>query len=154
MAKKRKTGKTKEDIANNAVSGDQQMLPGPPIIIYKTTKDYFKNVPVTLSGDKTLIVSYPDKKDVYYEGELAYPTLLYGGYLLDNRGIGPNSAFLKFTYEEYSRLNETPSTDVLIELVQDKDPFIEMYLLSCKRDTSDINSLIKSGLKKNCKKIK
>ncbi len=130
------------------------MLARPPVIIYKTTKDYYKNVPVAMSEDKSSIVSYPDITDVFYQGEPAYPTRLAGGYLLDNRGIGINSAFIKYTYEEYSRLSATPSPETLYNLIIDKNPFTEIYLLTCKKDTSEINKLIFSGLKENCKKIK
>jgi len=130
------------------------MLARPPVVIYKTSKDYFYNVPVGLSEDKSAVVSYPDITDVFYQGKLAYPTKLAGGYLLDNRGIGINSAFIKYTYEEYSRLNAVPSPESLFNLIIDNNPFTEMYLLSCKKDTSEINNLIFSGLKENCKKIK
>src|SRR5580693_4313855 len=67
----------------------------PSAVIYKTKGDYSKNVPVTLSDDKSKIVSYPAVQDIYYKGALAYPTPLAKGYWLDNRGINVNSAFLK-----------------------------------------------------------
>ena len=76
--------------------------------IYKTKGDYSRYVPVELTDDKTRISSFPDVKDVYLDGKLAMPTALTGGYLLDNRGIGPNVAFLSITYEEYSRIEEDP----------------------------------------------
>jgi hypothetical protein len=139
------------------VSGQEsshQVAVRAPVIIYKTTKDYFYNVPVDLSEDRTMITSYPDISDIYIEGTLAYPTRLEEGFLLDNRGIGPNSAFIKFTYEEYSKLKTTPSPDMLYNLITDKEPFSAMYKLNCKRDTSEINIIIRSGLKENCKKIK
>jgi len=148
------TFKAQDSVPNKNILGKREMLARPPVIIYKTSKDYFHNVPVGLSEDKSSIVSYPDITDVFYQGELAYPTKLAGGYLMDNRGIGINSAFIKYTYEEYSRLSTTPSPEVLFNLITDKNPFTEMYLLSCKKDTSEINNLIISGLKENCKKIK
>ncbi len=130
------------------------MIPHPPIIIYKTKKDYSKNVPITLSADKTTIVSFPDIGDVYYNEDLAYPTKLARGFWLDNRGISVNSAFIKFTYEEFSQLSETPSPEILFDRIIENDPFKEMYEMTCDRDTSEINKLIRSGLKENCKKIK
>jgi hypothetical protein len=111
---------------------------GPPAIIYKTTTDYYDRVSVTLSVDKTEIVSYPGIKDVYYKGELAYPTKLNDGFLLDNRGIDVNSAFLKMTYEEYSKLDATPSKEELFELIIDKDPFTEMYHCGSKYKYKDL----------------
>lgn len=126
----------------------------PPIIIYKTFQDYFYNIPVTLSTDRAKIVSYPGISDIYFNGELAYPTKLAGGYLLDNRGVGIHSAFLKITYDEYSKLTVMPSTEELYDMVIDNNPFSEMYQLTCNRDTVEINNIITMGLKKNCKKIK
>ncbi len=153
-----KTVKEKDSANNTAVDNNKNtntmVMATPPIIIYKTYKDYHDYVPVTLSADKTAIVSYPGIKDVYFNGALAYPTKLAKGYLLDNRGIGAQSAFLKYTYEEYSHLDATPSADVLLQHILDTDPFKEIYRLSCEKDTVEINKIIKSGLKENCKKIK
>ena len=59
----------------------------PPCIIYRTRSDYSMYVPVTLSADKIKIVSYPDIKDIYFNGKLSVLTLLADGFLLDNRGI-------------------------------------------------------------------
>jgi len=126
----------------------------PPIIIYKTYKDYFYNIPVALSPDKTKIVSFPGINDIYYSGDLAYPTKLAGGYLLDNRGVGINSAFLKITYDEYSKFTTTPFAEELHDMVIDNNPFSEMYQLTCNRDTVEINKIITMGFKENCKKIK
>jgi len=102
-------------------------IPGPKVIIYKTTKDYSKLVPVNLSDDKKSIASYPDIKDVFFNGELAYPTLLNDGFLLDNRGISANVAFLRLTYEEYSKLPATPTPDELLKMIIDKQPLSVMY---------------------------
>src|ERR1044071_4992028 len=76
-----------------------QFTPGPPAIVYKTKADYSNYVPVILSEDKSKIVSYPDPKDV----QSAAPVKLKNGYLLDNRGINKNVAFLRWTYEEYKK---------------------------------------------------
>ena len=40
--------------------------------------------------------------------------------LVDNKGINPQVAFLKFTYEEYSKLTEAPAMDTLMENILDK----------------------------------
>jgi hypothetical protein len=102
-------------------------IPGPKVIIYKTTKDYSKLVPVTLGDDKKSIASYPDIKDIYFDGLLAYPTQLNDGFLLDNRGISANVAFINLTYEEYSKLPATPSPDELMKIIIDKQPLSVMY---------------------------
>lgn len=107
-----------------AATGNQA---GPPVIIYKTREDYFDKVPVTLSEDKTEVVSFPGIKDIYYKGSIAYPTRLHNGFLLDNRGIGPNSAFLDYSYEAYSKLPATPTANELVDKILDKDPFMVTY---------------------------
>jgi hypothetical protein len=136
----------------------QSKIPSPPCIIYKTRSDYSKNIPVTLSEDKTKIISYPDVKDVYYNGELAYPTQLNDGFLLDNRGIGPNVAFLTVTYEQYSQLDKTPSATDLFYSILDKDPVIVMYQcgsrIQYKEIVIELNELISSGKITSCNKLK
>jgi hypothetical protein len=143
--------------ASNVKSG-QSSVPSPPCIVYKTKSDYFNNIPVILSDDQTRIVSYPDVKDVYFKGNLAYPTVLNDGYLLDNRGIGPNVAFLSITYEQYSKMVKTPSSEELFELIIDKDPLKEMIQCGNRSKYTDIenelNTLISSGKIKTCTKLK
>jgi len=117
------TAKKSETMQNDSLIS----IPGPKVIIYKTTKDYSQLVPVTLSEDKMSVESYPDVKDVYFNGILAYPTLLNNGYLLDNRGINKNVAFLNLTYEEYSKLPKTPSPQQLLEMISDSNPLVIMY---------------------------
>lgn len=112
---------------NSGASSGSQGIPSPKAIIYKTKADYSKNVPVILNDQKDKIVSYPDIKDIKNQGENVYPTQLAEGYLLDNRGIGPNVAFLKYTYEEYQNLEQTPKTEELMLKIVDKDPIVEMY---------------------------
>jgi hypothetical protein len=97
-------------------------------------------------------------KDVYFKGNLAYPTLLNDGYLLDNRGIGPNVAFLSITYEQYSKMVKTPSSSELFELIIEKDPLIEMFQCGNRSKYSEIekelNELISSGKISTCTKLK
>lgn len=131
---------------------------GPPTTVYKTKSDYNNKVPVTLSEDKTRIVSYPSPKDVFYNGNLAYPTPLAQGYLLDNRGIGKNIAFLNMTYEEYSNLSEVPSLQNMYNMIIDKDPLVQMCncgnRLKYANVVSDMNRLINDNKLSKCQKIK
>ncbi len=99
----------------------------PFVIIYKTKKDYYDNVPVTLNDEKTAIVSYPSVKDIFFNGKLALPEKLHDKYLLDKRGINRNVAFLNITYEDYSKLSSIPSLNEMMQMIIDKDPLIEMY---------------------------
>ena len=128
------------------------MVARPKVVIYKTKTDYYKNVPVILSSDKTKIVSYPGINDVYYKGKLAYPTLLVNGYLLDNRGINADVAFLKYSYEEYIKLSEPLTPENLFKNIIDINPVLEMYICDCTRDTAEINKIILNGFKEFCKK--
>ena len=142
------------ETAKENVNMTEKSKPFPPTIIYKTKSDYYNNVPVTLNDNKTMINSFPDVKDVFYKGELAYPTKLNSGYFLDNRGISKNVAFLKFTYEEYSKLDKTPSIDELFNNIIEKNPLSEMYMCDCSRDSEVVNKIILSNTLKNCKIIK
>jgi hypothetical protein len=144
--------KTEKSTINNNFSG-------PPTIIYKMKKDYTQNVPVTLSDDRLTIVNYPAIEDIIINGKYPLPTLLKNGYYLDNRGIGPNVAFTKYTYEEYSKLNTTPTVKELFASIIDKDPIAEMYDCGNRLRFTDIeaelNHIIESGdLIKKFKKIK
>jgi hypothetical protein len=142
----------------SSVKSGQSKITSPPCIVYKTRSDYSKNIPVLLSEDKTKIVSYPDVKDVYFNGELAYPTQLNDGFLLDNRGIGPNVAFLAVTYEQYSRLDKTPPATDLFNSILDKDPVLVMYQcgsrIQYKEIVIELNELISSGKITSCNKLK
>ena len=130
--------------------------PGPHVIIYKTKGDYSKYVPVTLSDDRSKIVSYPAPQDVFTDGKLALPTELPHGFWLDNRGIGANSAFIKITYEEYAKLTQAPAMDELYKLIIDKEPFTEMYdlgLRSAFKSNKEIREIVKKHKLKEYKKL-
>jgi hypothetical protein len=117
----------------------------PAVIIYKTTKDYSQNVPVTMNKEKTMIISFPDVKDVYFQGKLAIPTQLPDGFLLDNRGIGGDIAFLSYTYPEYAALETTPTPEQLLKHIIDSNPIDIMYSCRCERDSAIISGMILNG---------
>lgn len=128
----------------------------PHIIIYKTKKDYSKLVPVLLNKEKNDIISYPAPIDLKNGGEYALPTLLSKGYLLDNRGIDPNVAFLDLTYEQYSLLKEAPDKKYLMSKIIDRNPLTEMWdcgtRTETKPDLQKLNELIINNFP-DCKKI-
>jgi hypothetical protein len=132
--------------AESMKSTQNVQVPGPRAIIYQTKKDYSNYVPVILNDDKKLIESFPDSKDVYFNGSLAYPTQLHKGYWLDNRGISKNVAFLKLTYEEYSKLSQTPSPDELIKMILDPDPIVIMYDCGLKSSYQNIDKELNTKL--------
>ncbi|MBN1990020.1 MAG: hypothetical protein JW783_11525 [Bacteroidales bacterium] len=124
-------------------------------IVYKTRSSYNNLVPVTLNEARNAIVSYPAPTDIYYKGELAKPTILANGYLLDNRGVNPNTAFLGISYEEYSKLSDITS-EFLWQNIIDATPLVELYHCGNRADFSnevdELNEIIHGGFK-NCKKI-
>lgn len=133
--------------------------PGPHAIVYKTKADYSMNVPISLNEDGT-IMSYPDPRDLMRGDEFTFPTQLENGYLLDNRGIGTNVAFLKWTYEEYAAMSRAPLSDSIIANILDKKPLKEMYdcgLLDKFDDpVAEINEVVLKGrraMKKTYNKI-
>jgi hypothetical protein len=132
-------------------------MASPPAIIYKTKTDYFDKVPVILSDDKTRIVSFPDPRDLRINGEFAYPSKLMDGYLLDNRGIGPNAAFLRFSYEEYCTMDNIPTAERLFNYISEKNPFTEMYQCGNRGNydeiVAELNLIILAGKIKDCKNL-
>lgn len=130
----------------------------PHIVIYKTVKDYSHNLPVLLSDDKTQIISYPHPTDLFIGENLALPAKLHNGYLLDNRGIGKNVAFLRFTYEEYSKLQVVPSLKELYENIIDQNPLIELWDCGTKANFTNLEKQLNEWIDKNllvekCKRI-
>lgn len=136
-----------------------QFIPGPKAFVYKTKGDYYNLVPVLLSEDKTKIIAYPHPSDLKLGNEYQLPTFLNKGYLLDNRGIGLNVAFLKLTYQEYSELQSLPTLIELYSYIIDKDPLEKLCDCGVKSAFTDIenqlNDLIeKDDLKATCKTLK
>ena len=129
-------------------------VPGPPAIVYKTKKDYFDKVPVTLSDDKSRIVGFPAPSDLKVNGKFTYPTRLKSGYLLDNRGIGKNTAFLRFSYEDYYNMDNIPTAERLFNYIIDKDPFVKLYSCGKKGEKDNLvemlNRQIESGEIESC----
>ena len=123
--------------------------PGPQAVIYKTVKDYADLIPVIMDDSKTKIISYPSPTDIYYNGKLAKPTVLKNGYLLDNRGINGNVAFLSYTYEEYSKLTGVPTMSEMLGKIVNRQPLVEM--IDCglrtqyKEEVKELNMLINAG---------
>ncbi len=127
----------------------QSAIPEPPCIVYRTRKNYDRNVAVILSDDGSRIVSYPHPSDVYSRGEICYPVKLSRKMLLDRRGIGPHVAFLSITYEEYSKLKEVPDMEQLMAWIIDKDPLVKMY--RCRFPNADQRiAELKKMLRKGC----
>ncbi|MDZ4667204.1 MAG: hypothetical protein SGJ00_04900 [bacterium] len=143
----------------NKATFTPDFVTGPPTIVYKTKADYRNFVPVLLSDDKSEIISYPHPSDIKVGEEYAKPSLLKDGYLLDNRGVGQNVAFLNYTYEAYAKLEEVPSLKDLYAHIVDKDPLLEMCncgsMKGLENREQQLNKLIdQKKLRKVCKVIK
>lgn len=131
-------------------------MPGPSTIVYKTKADYYDKVPILLSDDKKTILGFPHPKDLIRGGQLALPTRLVKGYLLDNRGVSANTAFLKYSYKDYASLKTPPDLNILYQSILDKDPFLEIYdcgLRSGYKGIGEIKQIIRKGFKR-VKKLK
>ncbi len=143
--------KVKSDMGQVTYTGEQA-------IIYKTNGDYSKNVAVTLNDSHSSIIAYPAPADVYRNGKLAYPEALGNGFLLDNRGINANTAFLNLTYEEYAKLSAAPPLADMMAQIKDKEPITEIYNLGSrstyKNEVADINRIISKGDLSRFKKLK
>ena len=122
----------------------------PPVIVYKTRADYNDQVPVVLDPTRQRIISFPDPSDLCLgDGSFATPTQLNDGYLLDRRGVGQYTAFLDYSYADYSQLDSLPELEVLMKHIIDPNPIVEMW--NCGSRTKyqnlieDLNGLIEMG---------
>lgn len=153
----------KEDKANSSATEQVNNVSNvamatAPVIIYKTKADYTSNIPVVLSDDKAKIVSFPDVADVKSVEGFRTPVRLANSFLLDKQGIGVNTAFVSYTYEEYSNLEQTPTANQLFDMIIDNDPILEIYNCGSKNDfkdiVADLNKAISSNDMSSFKKLK
>lgn len=130
-------------------------MPSAPAVIYKTRGDYLNMVPVIMNEARTRIVSYPDPSDLRQGDQLMKPVKLRKGFMLDNRGINENVAFLNMSYEEYSKLETPPNIYEMSLMILDKEPLTELYYCGLRSDYKnliyELNVLIDRGLT-NCRK--
>ncbi|MDE7412290.1 MAG: hypothetical protein K2N05_00685 [Muribaculaceae bacterium] len=72
---------------------------------FKMTGDYSNNVAITLNSDGSLAY-YPAPSDI---SSTSRPVDLGNGWWLNCQGISPTSVFTRYTFEEYSKLAQTPT---------------------------------------------
>lgn len=129
----------------------------PPVIVYKTKKSTAEYVAVEMSREKNRVVSYPAPSDIRNRGGAVLPDSLDGGYLLDNRGIGPDVVFLDLTYEKYATLPHTPAPEELFQYITEEDPLLEMYRCPLEKNSDHLidtlNQWIRSGMLYRCKRL-
>ena len=136
----------------NVVAGGRPASELPMARIYKTNGDFADRVPVTLNASRSGLVSFPAPSDLR-GGE---PVRLDDGFLLDRRGVGPNTAFTRWTYAEYAALPAAPSTaEIMANLLPDAR-ITELYVMPFTASTPDVaercNELIRKGLP-DCKPL-
>jgi hypothetical protein len=104
------------------------------------------------------ITSFPDPADIRSQGKGVRPTGLNGGFLLDNRGIGPDVAYLSLTWEEYAAMNQAPNPETLSGLIAEKDPVVSMFRCHLpdrsEASIAKLNEMIRAGRFSDCEKIK
>lgn len=79
----------------------------PKATAFRMNGDYADNVAITLGADGQ-VTYYPAPSDI---SQASKPTDLGDGWWLNNQGIGANSVFTKYTFEEYSKLQEIPNAE-------------------------------------------
>lgn len=114
--------------------------------IYRTNGDYADRVPITLNASRTELLSYPAPGDL----KGAEPVRLDDGFLLDNRGIGANTAFTSWTYAEYMAMPSAPSAAEIMKHILPDARVTEIYEMPFTVGTPDAarrcNELISAGL--------
>ncbi|MEZ3551553.1 MAG: hypothetical protein K1W02_12670 [Muribaculaceae bacterium] len=85
----------------------------PKATAFRMNGDYADNVAVSVGSDGRLTY-FPDPSDISADSR---PVDLGDGWWLNRQGIGKNSVFTTYTFEEYSRLKQVPSVKELKESI-------------------------------------
>lgn len=94
----------KERIKVKVVKGSKAI---PQATAFRMNGDYADNVAVTIGNDGELSY-FPAPTDITADSR---PTKLTNEWWLNNQGLGKNSVFTTYTFEEYAELSETPSPE-------------------------------------------
>lgn len=76
---------------------------------FQMSGDYSNNVAITLNEDGSLAY-YPAPSDIT---ENSRPVELSDGWWLNRQGLGPNSVFTRYTFDEFQKLPSVPSQEEL-----------------------------------------
>ena len=114
--------------------------------IYKTDGDYADRVPVTLDSQRRGLLSYPAPSDLAGTA----PVSLSDGFLLDRRGVSGNTAFTRWTYQEYAAMESAPAPAEIMEAIIPGARVTEIYQMPFPAGAPDAaarcDSLIAAGL--------
>lgn len=117
----------------------------PKAIIYKTNGNYDNQVVIGFDKAKNQITYYPAPSDVSSDSA---PIELADGWLLERQGgITENSVFLKWTYDEYHSLPETPTLKQLKDAIIPDAKITNLRILDmtsheAQNDTARVNKII------------
>lgn len=134
-----------------SVTGWNSTKTFPKAVIYKTNGDFAENVPVVLSADRKTIISFPAPSDI----KNLRPVRLASGFLLDTKGVSPNTAFTRYTYSEYAALPKAPDISRLRNAIIPGAMVTEIVELPYRvgeATAQECDSLINSGLP-GCKTV-
>lgn len=93
-----------------SIKGGQDVMAMPRATVFKMNGDYADKVAVTLNPDGTLAY-YPAPTDIT-KNSSPYP--LGDGWYLNRQGIGQNSVFTSYTFDDYRKLKQAPSHEEII----------------------------------------
>lgn len=85
----------------------------PDATVFRMSGDYARNVAITLNADGTPAY-YPAPTDLTPESA---PLPLEDGWYLNRQGLGSNSVFTSYTFEEYMALPSAPTRQELLESI-------------------------------------
>jgi len=97
----------------------------PKATAFRMSGDYADNVAVT-TDQQGNVTYYPAPSDI---SESSRPVDLGDGWWLNRQGIGENSVFTKYTFNEYMRLKNVPSASELKAAVIPEAKVVEMVKL-------------------------
>lgn len=107
-------GCSRKTTGDSAVTPQPETVPGvvlgssprtmPKASLFRMTGDYARNVAVTLNADGSLAY-YPAPGDIT---SVSAPVEVGDGWWLNRQGLGPNSVFTDWTFEQYRALKATP----------------------------------------------
>lgn len=97
----------------------------PKASAFKMNGNYSDNVAVTIDASGNLIY-YPGPGDI---SAASRPVELGDGWFLNNQGLGPNSVFTSWTFDEYARLGTAPAPQEIKNHIIEGSEVTEFRLL-------------------------
>jgi hypothetical protein len=133
------------------------IMPEPPVIIYRTSGNFTENVAVSLTDEGDSLKSFPAPADIRARLKAVSPVKLINGFFLDRQGISENTAFLNYTFEEFSKLKTTPKASELLDEIKERDAITEIYRCPFKRSDPELvnklNQLINDERFEQCQAL-